>query len=177
VTALQAGLTRATQQNAAAKKALGLPAGATEQQLLEAITSLRTPQAVAPDLEDPQYDARWMEMREREYATAARVHSAAAVATVRQIEELAIAGGSPIDLTDAVVELAKQLAKQMNGEAPQQAAPQGAPAQSPPPPQQFPVEGDGPVSYQVQLEPEERDTGDVESAARALFARMPGFRR
>lgn len=178
VQALQAGLTRATQQNAAAKKALGLPASATEQQLLEAIAAMRTPQAAAPDLDDPQYDARWTEMREREYATAARVHSPEAVATVRQIEELALAQGSPIDLTDAVVELARQLAATMaNGApAPQQAAPQqGSPAQPPVPPR-LPVEGDRPVPYEVQLEPDERDSGNVEEAARSLFARLGGRR-
>lgn len=173
VSALQAGLTRHSQQNAAAKKALGLPTTATTDQLIAAIEGLRTPPQQVDSDSDPEYDARWVEMREREYATAARVHTPEAVATVREIEALALQGGSPIELTDAVIELARQLAKQMNGQAPQQAA-KADPVQTPT--HDIAPEGDGPRSWTVQLEQDEPGSGNIEGAAQKLFAMM-GRRR
>ena len=171
ISALQTGLTRVTQENAALKKALGLSARATPDQVNEAIAQLRTPQQQATEDTDPEYDRKWLEIREREYQLAARAHSPEVVATVRQIEELAVGSASPLDLTDAVLELATILARQMNGQSPPQQAP--ANGQRPAPaPQDIAPEGDGPVSWHIIPEPEEKGTGDVEGAVKRMFAKL-----
>jgi hypothetical protein len=172
--ALQAGLTRATQSNAAIKKALGLSARATDQEVAAKIEALTSPQSYdGGDDYDPVVAEREKELIEREWKTAERVAGPEKVALARSIQELAFTN-SPLDFVDAVVEMIEQFAPQAQQQPP---ASNGA-AQ----PQQGRVddiapEGDSPVGWQVRPEQDEVGSGDVEGAARRLFARLGGGAR
>jgi len=175
--ALQAGLTRTTQENAALKKALGLNGRATTEQTLEAITQLRNP---APEGEyDAEYEAREQGLREREYTLATRAHDEEVVGIVRQIEELSIAGASPLDLTDAVVELATKLASQMTADGQAAPPPDQATGQAPGKAPQAPdgagidMEGESPVGWYVKPDEDELGSGDTEGAAKRLLSKIP----
>jgi hypothetical protein len=161
--ALQAAFTRKSQELAQVKEILGLKSTATLDDVRAAVTPPAHAETTAEY--DPVVERERAALREEAWGYVAEAKGPEVVAQVRQLEDLVYAGGTPSQLTNALLELAASVTRPTNGQ------PAPAPAQAAAP-VDIQVEGDRAVGWHVQPEPDEIGSGDVEGAASRMFAKL-----
>ncbi len=175
VTALQAGFYQASQRNADYRRALGLPADMSHEDVLAELETRAAPRAAVDDDElDPQLAAGYADLNEKAWDFAGKTYGEDFTNEVRHIQEVVFSNADPLALNAAVYELAGKLAEtraaanapapptQEQGEEPQQPQQDGQSLVSP---------GQDP-GWRVEMdEADKAGSGDMEGFFSKVFGR------
>ncbi len=182
VAALQAGFTQNGQRNADIKRALGLPATTSHEEVLSFIGEQKAPAPNADLAElDPQLAEGYAALNERSWSIARRTYGDEFADQVLAIRELVLGTTDPFDLSAAVYEMAGKLAQAQAGTQQQPPPANGAEAPAPEqqaaqPPQQ--QDGQSLVSpgqdpgWRVEMDEADKvGSGDMEGFFSKVFGR------